>query len=385
MTHFTDRMVIDGGPRKTSDGYAVISARVARGDNVQLYLGSEFGLKDQEYVRVFRPSAEVFKKDAIASYAGVPITLDHPAGKVDAASWKDLAVGEVGDEILRDGEFVRVPMMLRDAKAIERVEAGVRELSMGYDAKIVMQDGVSPSGEKYDAIMSDFKMNHVAIVDQARGGKELRIGDSADHWGIKPLYQDHREKERRMNLKTVTVDGIPIEVTDQGATVIDTLTKRLNDTAAKLTSLETAHQTVLAAKDADLAKKDAEIDALKGKVLDAKAIDALVASRAGLVSIAAAIAKDVKTDGLSDADIKKAVVTAKLGDAAIAGKAQAYIDARFDILAEGAKDAVAADPFRTVMADGVQSTDGHTVVAKAQQSYVDSLTNGWQGNTKGNA
>ena len=72
--------------------------------------------------------------------------------------------------------------------------------------------------------------------------------------------------------------------------------------------------------------------------LDDAALDARVSARADLISKAKAIAKDVATAGLSDAAIRKAVVIAKLGDASIAGKSDAYIDARFDILADGASD-----------------------------------------------
>lgn len=374
---FTDKLTLDGAIRRTADGYGVVSAKVARGGNVQLYLGSEVGMNDKATVRVYRPESEVFKKDAIASYAGVPVTINHPKNGVSADTWKDLAVGEVGDDVLRDGEFVRVPMMLRDAKAIKAVEDGKRELSMGYSAEITFADGVTPTGEAFDAIMSDFKMNHVAIVDQARGGAELRIGDGADKWGVAPITIDHNpEKEKIMTLKTVTVDGIPVEVTDQGAIVITTLQTRLADVSAKLSDAEKAHQVAIAAKDAEIAKKDASLDAEKAKVLSDADIDKRVQARADLITVAKAIAKDVKTEGLSDAAIRKAVVVAKVGDAAIAGKADAYIDARFDLLVEDAKKTI--DPFARVVADGIH----HNLDAPgaADKSWNDSVSdlNAWR-------
>ena len=70
-------------------------------------------------------------------------------------------------------------------------------------------------------------------------------------------------------------------------------------------------------------------------------LDAKVAARADLIGKAKAIAKDVATTGLSDADIRKAAVVAVLGDAVLTGKSDAYIDARFDILSE---DAAKGDP-----------------------------------------
>lgn len=159
-----------------------------------------------------------------------------------------------------------------------------------------------------------------------------------------------------MTLKTVTVDGIPIEVTDQGATVIATLQQRLADAASTSAKVLADHAKALADKDASLAKKDAEIDALKGKIVDTATLDKMVAARAALVTIAKAVAKDVKTDGLTDAAIRRAVVTAKLGDGAVKDKPDAYIDARFEILAE---DAAKANPdaFRDATIGGIAPTD----------------------------
>jgi len=181
-----------------------------------------------------------------------------------------------------------------------------------------------------------------------------------------------------MTLKTVTVDGIPVEVTDQGATVIATLQQRLADAAKKASDTEAAHAAAIADLNKQLATKDAEIDDLKGKVLDQAAIDKLVADRANLVTLAGKIAKDVKTDGLTDADIRKAVVIAKLGDAAVKDKPQAYIDARFDILAEEATKTADTDPFRTVVQSGLKTNVGDAQAANdAWASSVNDL-NAWR-------
>lgn len=373
---FTDRLLLDGAPRRTSDGYAVLSARVARGGNVQRYLGAEFGMADKAIVRVYRPEGEVFARDALRTYAGVPVTVGHPTARVTADTWRDLAVGEVGDEVLRDGEFVRVPMILRDANAIRRVEAGTRELSMGYEAEITMSDGVSPSGEQYDAVMTNFRMNHVAIVDHARGGTELRIGDHAEanKWGAAPitLTTDKEKVTMSDTLRTVVVDGLSVLTTDHGALAIDKLTKALADRDTAKDKLVSDHATALAAKDGELAKKDAEIDALKAKVLDDAAIDARVQARGDLIAKAKAIAADVATDGKSDVEIRRAVVVAKLGDAAVKDKPAAYVDARFDILAENLK----SDPLRGTIKDGVKPNTPASATA-AYDAMVSDLTGAW--------
>ncbi len=162
------------------------------------------------------------------------------------------------------------------------------------------------------------------------------------------------------------------------ATVIATLQQRLADANSKMSTADAAHLAALATKDADLAKKDAEIDSLKAKVLSDADLDKRVQARADLISTAKTIAKDVKTEGLTDAGIRKAVVAAKLGDAAIADKAEAYIDARFDILAEDAKKTADADPFRQAAHGGLHRTgDAHTQASDAWSKGVDDL-NSWR-------
>ena len=369
---FTDALTHDGRIRTTDDG-AVVQARVARAGNVQAYLGAEIGLIDRAIVRVYRPSEAVFKNDAIATYARKPITLGHPAGGVSTDTWRDLAVGEIDRDVMRDGEFVSVPLLFRDAKAIAMLQStdGPRELSMGYDAQITMQDGVSPTGEQYDAVMSDFRMNHVAVVGKARGGEELRIGDNAATWGLSPIHlADEKEGKMPDTLQTVVLGDQAAQVAIADAPKIEAfkadMTKRLSD-------METSHASDMATKDAELAKANAAKDAAEAKVLSDADIDKRVADRADLIGTAKAIVADVKTEGLSDAAIRKSVVVTKLGDA-MADKSDAYIDARFDILAEDAAAEAKADPIAKALKDGKPApkvVDLDTIYAERNTSLSD--------------
>lgn len=349
---FTDAVTVSG-TRRTADGYLIAEAKSVR-TGIQLYSGDEVGKPEMPIVRVYRPAEQVFADASLQSFTHAPVTMNHPDEAVTAANWKDLAIGEVSTAAKKDGEWVHLPLILKDAKAIAEVEEGKRELSAGYTCELVWGDGVTPDGQQFDATQTNIKINHLAVVTRARAGSQARIGDGAS-WGAAPFIPDHNpKKETIMTLKTVTVDGIPVEVTDQGAVVIGTLQTRLADANAKAEKADAAHTAALAAKDAELAKKDAELDAVKAKVLSDADLDKRVQDRADLIAVANVIAKDVKTTGLSDAAIRKAVVAAKLGDAAIAGKADAYIDARFDILAEDAKKESGADPFARVVSDGLK-------------------------------
>lgn len=151
------------------------------------------------------------------------------------------------------------------------------------------------------------------------------------------------------DLRKVLVDGLPVETTVDGETAINLLKARVADAETTQATLVSDHAKAVAAKDAEIAKKDAEIDALKGKVMDAAALDAAVTARADLIAKAKTVA-DQDYAGKSEAEIRKLAVAKKFGDAAIAGKSDDYVSARFDIAVE---DSASADPVRQAVKDGV--------------------------------
>src|SRR5690606_20900677 len=92
-----------GDARVNEAGYLEANARTAR-IGIQQYLGAELGRPDLGIVNVYRDEAEVFSKRSLDTFSKIPVTLDHPSGPVTAKTWKDVAVGTTGDEVLRDGE-----------------------------------------------------------------------------------------------------------------------------------------------------------------------------------------------------------------------------------------------------------------------------------------
>lgn len=360
---FTDRAQI-GGMKETQDGYLVGSLRCAR-TGLQSYLGSELGLPTNDVISVYRPESEVFSRESLASYANKPISDDHPPEFVTADNWKQYGKGDIGSDVVRDGEFVSVSYKIMDGDTIAKVKAGKAEVSMGYMAEIDFQDGVTPDGEPYQAIQKNIRINHLAIVDRGRAGSECRISDS--NWGTSPITKvlgDHN-----VDLKTLIVDGLTVETTQEGLAAVNKIADAKNEAVKALNDAKAAHDAAIATKDAELAAKDAEIDALKAAKLSDAEIDAKVQARSDLLTKAKSVA-DTDFTGLSDADIKKAAVVAKLGDAAIEGKTEAYIDARFDILVESADK---ADPFAKAMND--KQT---TVTDNGQAEYEENLRNAWK-------
>lgn len=125
-------------------------------------------------VRVTRDESEVFSVDTIASFNGKPVTDDHPPDGVSPANWRKLSVGVVQSPRRGEGEFrefIVADLVIQDADAIAKVEAGKREVSCGYDA---LYEQVEPGRAKQSQIIG----NHVALVRQGRCGVRCAIGDN---------------------------------------------------------------------------------------------------------------------------------------------------------------------------------------------------------------
>lgn len=80
--NFTDFAPING-TRITADGYMVAEVRCAR-TGCQDYRAEDFGLMGGGVITVYRPEEVVFDKASLATFAGKPVTMGHPAEPVTA-------------------------------------------------------------------------------------------------------------------------------------------------------------------------------------------------------------------------------------------------------------------------------------------------------------
>ncbi len=296
-------------------GYLSAFPRIAR-TGIQTYKGIECGKPDLELVSVYRPEDEVFANDAVHSYTHLPVTNSHPGVMVDAKNWGKYAKGDTGDEVLRDGNAVRVPMMLRDHDTIKDFKDGKNQLSVGYRCDLDWTPGMTESGEKYDAIQRNIKANHLAVVAAARGGPELKIGDD-----------DAVKGDTTMTaiLKNVVIDGVQVEMSDTAAQVVQRALMQAQQQldefkkkAAKAEEEEEKSEDAVAKKDAALKAADAKIATLEQQLKDAQItpakLDTLVKDRQYVIDKARALlGKNLIIDNRTVEDIRKQVVEHRLG------------------------------------------------------------------------
>lgn len=150
--------------KRTDDGRLIVDALFGR-TGVQTYYNAD-GSPRVEY----RPPSEVFKPASMSSLAFVPVTDDHPPVMVSSSNSAEYTIGQVGENIRREGIHLAGRMTVNDATVVRKMDAGKREVSCGYDCDLVMQPGVTPEGERYDAMQTNIVYNHLAIVDAGRAG-----------------------------------------------------------------------------------------------------------------------------------------------------------------------------------------------------------------------
>jgi hypothetical protein len=327
MVQLCDTLDAATNARICADGSLVAEVYAAR-TGLQDYAGREVdpqnerGLRDKAVVKVYRPESEVFREASLATFAAAPVTIDHPSVPVDAANWRELGRGEINGDVVRDGARVRVPIIVRDAAAVKAATTTHKQLSMGYATNLVFPaDGKHPDGTACDAYQTDIKINHIAWVRAARGGPEMRV-------------VDERSPQEKPKMK-IRIGDAEVDATNGEAVRIAV------DAAMSAKDAEVGALTAkLATATTALEAKDGEIVGLKAKLVDAEItpekLQALADARAQVIGKAKSLAPALVVDGKTDAEIRKAAVTAKLGDAATA-MSDAAIEGAFAALTVDAK------------------------------------------------
>lgn len=375
MTLLYDRATIKGQARITPQGYFVADALVAKANNIQDYYARELGLTDRDpnaVVRVFRPESEVFAVDSLESAVRLPITLDHPPVMVDSKNWREYARGETDGAVLRDGEFLRVPLRVTDEGAVQSVLTDRQEFSLGYDCNLKFETGMF-DGQAYDAVATDLRYNHLAACRTARGGPQLRIVDE------RPPVPTGGQ-----SMPFVIIDGMPVDPTNAAAAE----TALVNLRTARDTALQavTDSQTALTTANGTIAARDAEIATLKDQLANAKPTPQALRDAAATFAKVADQAKRLGatvTDGMDEPAMKAAAVKHKVGDAKFATYSPEQVAIAFDMLVDGLADTAVQphDSLRDVIATGpAQIGDAATEAVKARDARQRRFETAYLGN-----
>lgn len=136
----------------------------------------EYALPDGGIRRELRLPENVFDPESLASYEGKPVIITHDAGTVDKGNVEQEGIGTILSKGYQDGDDVRAKIIIHDTDAMK--DCDLKELSLGYNLELDETPG-EWEGQPYDAIQTNIRINHLALVENARAGKQARLNIDA--------------------------------------------------------------------------------------------------------------------------------------------------------------------------------------------------------------
>jgi hypothetical protein len=237
------------GPNQglTPEGFLLCRDVAIARTGVLVYHSSELdGIKPDEtgFIYVTREPEQVFAATAMASFEGKPVTNLHPNDLVGPENWSQVAVGTV-QNVRRDGELLVADLLITQAAAIRDVQAGLREVSCGYEARY---EQTEPGRAKQTAIVG----NHVALVPRGRCGATCSI---KDHEMKKPSWKGLLRAVLGTKDEAVlkaTIDAMP---DDDDEDKKDELEEKVQDAVAKALKARDEDEAEKKRKEEEEAKK----------------------------------------------------------------------------------------------------------------------------------
>ncbi len=423
----------------TDEGFLIVEGILSR-TGIQEYSASQLydakylkdnGIDPKKIIKLYRPPEEVFDDESLKSLDKKPITLGHPKGNiVNSTNWQRLSKGEISNVQKRDEKTISGTLTIRAKDAVDAVNAGKKELSVGYSSHVEMKPGMTPEGEQYDGIQTRIRGNHHAIVDAGRCGAMCRINDEE---------LNDNPGEKKMTTRVVMADSVAIETDLIAAAQIERLAGERNaamalvdsasktsgelkikadkleeklalsdaknvESTAKITALEAevkAKPSVIKLGDKEVSIEDAAKlfqdmedakKALEEKIPSPKVIDELVGKRMKMVAAGKKVAPNVVADGKACDEYRKEVVkVASAANPSLKAIADAVLVDGLDTADENSIKAafnaitaaqVAAEGNRkqTTLGDAILDASGSqaTPTVSPKQKAEDTIRNAWE-------
>lgn len=170
------RIILDSKSNRYFDenGFLVIKDNKIAKAGVFDYLGREISdsLPETEIYKVYRPWEELEK--SAKDFEGMPLKYGHEWVQPEK---RDIKIGAVSGEVKLEEPYLIADIKIYDKGAIEEItQKGVVDLSPGYRAHYKQESG-EYNGEKYEFKQEDIKYNHLAVVENGRSGKDVKIND----------------------------------------------------------------------------------------------------------------------------------------------------------------------------------------------------------------
>lgn len=375
----------------------------------------EYKMPDGNIRKELRLPEHVFEAESLASYSGKPLIITHNAGEVTKENVMNEIVGTILGEGYQDGDDVRCKIVIHDTDRVKKIP--YRELSLGYSLDCIEQPG-EWRGQHYDAVQTNIRINHLAIVGNARAGGQAHLNldgkpdkacDTTNLKGgtkmdlqkdktpeltpeeLEQAIADFKAKKAEENSQEVEEkmesDGEASDI--QGSTpedILEAVKKRreereketypddvaeiVNKQNEDLDMLLAVIEKLLAEEKFD-SKEPEKTEEEAKPVLNEDSADEIFRQRLSICRIG----DKLNMDGLENKSIidgKKAIINKVLPSMRLDGKSVAYIDAAFDLAvgeANKPKD-IGFQKEQMVRKDGKQEQQGNVSMALAARQKM---------------
>ena len=246
----------------SDEGYLKVWCKAAR-VGTQLYTRG-----DGKQCREYRPEEEVAKPESLASFGMKAVTMGHPPVLLDSGNTNVHQIGHAGSQVRFNDGFVEVALLITDKEAINQIQRGdAQEVSSGYRVDFDPTPGVTPSGESYDGVQRNIRINHIAIVKKGRAGSDVRlILDSCDR-NDAIAVNENPSNSTLIPMAQVQLDGLGLDLPAEAAGVIQSYVKDSDrakaDLQSKLDSQEEQIQAVVTENEETLGRLDAALERIE--------------------------------------------------------------------------------------------------------------------------
>ncbi len=289
------------------NGYVEIKNNPLSKVGVFEYSGQQISpeLEPDKIYKVYRPEEELADPACVESFRLVPWTDEHAMlGTEDdgltPAEQKGV-LGVVGENVYYEDGYLKGNLRIFSEKLAGLIEAGKKELSIGYRCLYELTSGVY-NGVRYDAIQRKIRGNHLALVDEGRAGPDVAV---LDHF---KFIFDAAELN---TMKVKKADNESKEIVDEAIT-LESLNKKL-DMLAEVIGKLTAAEAAEASEDNEepILDKKEEGEGMAKKIIDTDTEKTMGDPKKPMdmeTSVAKSEDEDIEEKAAMDAKFKKNLI-----------------------------------------------------------------------------
>ncbi len=251
------------------NGYVTIPDNPITKSGVFQYLGSSISdqLEPNKVYNVYRPEEEVNNPDTIESFRLTPWIPEHIMLGNEFTPAEVVGVQGVTGETVeyRNGIlYSKLKLFGEDLKKL--IKNGLKELSCGFRCTWDIVSGVAPDGQPYDVIQRKIRGNHLASVESARMGSDIRVAMDRAVFALDSI--DYELKPSGENMLTKEMKAAMDEALKPLQTALDEANKEIGELKKKAEDMDKDEDKEKSAEDMEAEKKAKDEEKKKSDAMD---------------------------------------------------------------------------------------------------------------------